>query len=33
MREHETNALYLANYLQDHPQIERIYYPGLSSHQ
>jgi O-succinylhomoserine (thiol)-lyase len=33
MREHETNALYLANFLQDHSQVERIYYPGLPSHQ
>lgn len=32
MREHETNALHLANFLQDHPQIEHIYYPGLSNH-
>lgn len=32
MREHETNALYLANFLQNHPQIERIYYPGLPNH-
>lgn len=32
MREHETNALYLANFLQNHPQVEKIYYPGLPSH-
>jgi cystathionine beta-lyase/cystathionine gamma-synthase len=32
MREHERNALYLAEYLERHPQIERIYYPGLPSH-
>jgi len=33
MREHEKNALYLAEYLERHPQIERIYYPGLPSHE
>ena len=32
MREHEKNALYLAEYLERDPQIERIYYPGLPSH-
>ena len=32
MREHEKNALYLAEYLEKHPKIERIYYPGLPSH-
>ncbi len=32
MREHEKNALYLAEYLERHPKIERIYYPGLHSH-
>lgn len=32
MREHETNALHLANFLQNHPQVERIYYPGLPNH-
>ena len=31
MREHEKNALYLAEYLEKHPKIERIYYPGLPS--
>lgn len=30
MREHESNALYLAEYLEKHPKIERVYYPGLS---
>lgn len=29
MREHERNALYLAEYLEKHPRIERVYYPGL----
>ncbi|BDA74596.1 cystathionine gamma-lyase [Calothrix sp. PCC 7716] len=32
MREHETNALHLANFLQNHPKVERIYYPGLPNH-
>ena len=31
MRDHEKNALFLAEYLERHPQIERIYYPGLPS--
>ncbi|MFW9265074.1 trans-sulfuration enzyme family protein, partial [Nostoc sp. CALU 546] len=33
MREHEKNALFLAEFLEKHPKIERIYYPGLSSHE
>lgn len=33
MREHEKNALYLAEFLEKHPKIERIYYPGLPSHE
>ncbi|MDP3143375.1 MAG: cystathionine gamma-synthase [Candidatus Omnitrophota bacterium] len=33
MREHEANAQYLAEYLEKHPQIERVYYPGLPSHE
>ncbi len=33
MREHEKNALYLAEFLAQHPKVERIYYPGLSSHE
>lgn len=32
MREHDSNAQYLAEYLEQHPKIERIYYPGLESH-
>ncbi len=31
MREHEKNALFLAEFLEKHPKIERIYYPGLPS--
>lgn len=32
MREPEKNALLLAQFLEHHPKIERIYYPGLLSH-
>jgi len=32
MREHEKNALFLAQFLEKHPKIDRIYYPGLPSH-
>jgi len=32
MREHERNALHLAQLLEKHPKVERIYYPGLASH-
>jgi cystathionine gamma-synthase/cystathionine gamma-lyase len=32
MREHEKNASFLAKFLEKHPQVERIYYPGLPSH-
>ncbi|MBI5244136.1 MAG: cystathionine gamma-synthase [Elusimicrobia bacterium] len=32
MREHEANALYLAEHLRKHPKVSRIYYPGLVSH-
>jgi cystathionine gamma-synthase/cystathionine gamma-lyase len=33
MREHEKNALFLAEFLAEHSQVERIYYPGLPSHE
>ena len=33
MREHEKNALFLAKFLEQHPKVERIYYPGLPSHE
>ncbi len=29
MREHEKNAQALAEFLQSHPKVERVYYPGL----
>ncbi|KOP24401.1 cystathionine gamma-synthase [Hapalosiphon sp. MRB220] len=32
MREHEKNALFLAKFLEEHPQVEQIYYPGLPNH-
>jgi cystathionine beta-lyase/cystathionine gamma-synthase len=32
MREHEKNAFYLAQYLENHHRVERVYYPGLTSH-
>ena len=32
MREHERNAFAVAEFLQQHPLVEEVYYPGLSSH-
>jgi cystathionine gamma-lyase len=32
MREHEQNALRLANYLEEHPKVKKVNYPGLKSH-
>lgn len=32
MRQHCENAQRIAQYLSDHPEVERVYYPGLSSH-
>ncbi len=32
LREHSANALHLARILEKHPQVERVYYPGLESH-
>ncbi len=32
MRQHEQNAIAVARFLATHPQVERIYYPGLDSH-
>jgi cystathionine gamma-lyase len=32
MRQHEENALAVAAYLQDHPEVETVNYPGLPSH-
>ena len=32
MREHQQNALRLASYLEKHPKVEKVNYPGLKSH-
>ena len=32
MRGHSENGLALAQYLEKHPQVEAVYYPGLASH-
>ena len=32
MREHARNALTVAEYLEDHPRVESVMYPGLRSH-
>jgi cystathionine gamma-lyase/cystathionine beta-lyase len=32
MRQHEENALAVANYLERHPKVKRVLYPGLKSH-
>ena len=32
MKAHAENAVKVANYLEKHPQVERIIYPGLASH-
>ena len=32
MRQHEENALAVANYLKGHPKVKRVLYPGLDSH-
>jgi cystathionine gamma-lyase len=32
MREHERNALLVAQYLESHPGVTRVLYPGLPSH-
>lgn len=32
MREHEKNSIALANFLEHHPKVDKIYYPGLESH-
>lgn len=33
MRTHNANGLEIANYLESHPRVKRVYYPGLPSHQ
>ena len=32
MRQHQTNAMQVAKYLESHPKISKVIYPGLSSH-
>ncbi|MCH8981865.1 PLP-dependent transferase, partial [candidate division KSB1 bacterium] len=32
MRQHNSNALEIANYLDTHPRVEKVFYPGLESH-
>ncbi len=32
MRQHNDNALALANFLERHPKVGKVYYPGLKSH-
>ncbi|MET0954695.1 MAG: PLP-dependent transferase, partial [Cryobacterium sp.] len=32
MERHSSNALAIARYLETHPAIEKVYYPGLESH-
>ncbi|MBF0330785.1 MAG: cystathionine gamma-synthase [Candidatus Omnitrophica bacterium] len=32
MREHDANARYLAKFLDKHPAVKKVYYPGLPSH-
>lgn len=32
MRAHAANALAVAEFLEDHPAVEQVYYPGLTSH-
>lgn len=32
VKEHAKNALIVAEYLQTHPAVDRVYYPGLKSH-
>jgi len=32
MEKHNENAMKVAQFLEDHPKVERVYYPGLKSH-
>lgn len=32
MKAHQENAIRVANYLENHPKVERVVYPGLKSH-
>lgn len=33
MRQHQENAFAVAHFLEEHPRVNRVYYPGLLSHQ
>ncbi len=32
MEAHQKNALCVAEFLEKHPKVERVYYPGLPTH-
>jgi cystathionine beta-lyase/cystathionine gamma-synthase len=32
MKQHEANAFAVANYLREHPAVNKVFYPGLQSH-
>jgi len=32
MEKHQSNALAIANFLEGHPSVKKVYYPGLQSH-
>ncbi|BAV08807.1 cystathionine beta-lyase [Filimonas lacunae] len=32
VRQHSANALEIARYLEQHPQVDKVFYPGLASH-
>ena len=32
VRQHCENAMKIANFLEQHPKVQRVYYPGLDSH-
>ena len=32
MERHNSNALTVARFLEEHPAVERVHYPGLESH-
>ena len=32
MKQHNTNGQRVAEFLEDHPRVEKVYYPGLASH-
>jgi cystathionine beta-lyase/cystathionine gamma-synthase len=32
MKQHQENAITVANYLKGHPAVKRVFYPGLDSH-